>query len=28
MKAIVPCLWLNNEAEEAARYYCAIFKTA
>ena len=28
MKAIVPCLWFNNEAEEAANYYCAIFKTA
>jgi predicted 3-demethylubiquinone-9 3-methyltransferase (glyoxalase superfamily) len=28
MKDIVPCLWFNNEAEEAARYYCAIFKTA
>ena len=28
MKAIVPCLWFNKEAEEAARYYCSIFKTA
>jgi predicted 3-demethylubiquinone-9 3-methyltransferase (glyoxalase superfamily) len=28
MKAIVPCLWFNKEAEEAVRYYCSIFRTA
>ena len=28
MKTITPCLWFNKEAEEAARYYCSIFKTA
>jgi predicted 3-demethylubiquinone-9 3-methyltransferase (glyoxalase superfamily) len=22
---IVPCLWFDNQAEEAARYYCSIF---
>ena len=26
MKDITPCLWFDNEAEQAARYYCAIFK--
>jgi predicted 3-demethylubiquinone-9 3-methyltransferase (glyoxalase superfamily) len=25
MTPIVPCLWFADEAEEAARYYCAIF---
>jgi predicted 3-demethylubiquinone-9 3-methyltransferase (glyoxalase superfamily) len=24
---IVPCLWFDDQAEEAARYYTAIFKT-
>ncbi len=24
---IVPCLWFDNQAEEAARYYTGIFKT-
>jgi predicted 3-demethylubiquinone-9 3-methyltransferase (glyoxalase superfamily) len=28
MKTIMPCLWFDKEAEEAARYYCAIFKNA
>jgi len=26
MKKISPCLWFDNQAEEAARYYCSIFK--
>ena len=25
-KPIYPCLWFNNEAEQAAEYYCSIFK--
>jgi predicted 3-demethylubiquinone-9 3-methyltransferase (glyoxalase superfamily) len=25
---ITPCLWFDNEAEEAARYYTAIFKNS
>jgi predicted 3-demethylubiquinone-9 3-methyltransferase (glyoxalase superfamily) len=25
---IVPCLWFDNQAEEAARYYVSIFKNA
>lgn len=25
MKKIVPCLWFDNEAEEAARFYVSIF---
>ncbi len=28
MKTIMPCLWFSTEAEEAANYYCAIFKNA
>ena len=26
MKAINPCLWFDNQAEEAARFYTSIFK--
>ncbi|WP_426338767.1 VOC family protein [Pseudoduganella sp. S-14] len=26
MKKITPCLWFDTLAEEAARYYCSIFK--
>ncbi|MCE3262227.1 MAG: 3-demethylubiquinone-9 3-methyltransferase [Pseudoduganella sp.] len=26
MQQITPCLWFDNEAEEAARYYTSIFK--
>jgi len=26
MKAINPCLWFDNQAEEAARFYASIFK--
>jgi Uncharacterized protein conserved in bacteria len=25
---IYPCLWFNNQAREAAQYYCGIFKDA
>lgn len=25
---IVPCLWFNTEAEEAARFYCSVFKNS
>lgn len=25
-KQITPCLWFDNQAEEAAKYYCSIFK--
>lgn len=25
-KTIVPCLWFDGQAEEAARFYCAVFK--
>jgi predicted 3-demethylubiquinone-9 3-methyltransferase (glyoxalase superfamily) len=25
MQKIIPCLWFNNQAEEAARFYTAIF---
>ncbi len=25
MKTITPCLWFNNEAEEAAKYYVSLF---
>jgi predicted 3-demethylubiquinone-9 3-methyltransferase (glyoxalase superfamily) len=28
MQAIVPCLWFDKEAEEAAKFYCSIFKNA
>jgi len=26
MKPIVPCLWFENQAEEAARFYTSVFK--
>jgi predicted 3-demethylubiquinone-9 3-methyltransferase (glyoxalase superfamily) len=26
MKRIAPCLWYDNQAEEAARFYCSVFK--
>ncbi len=25
-KPITPCLWFNNQAQEAANLYCAVFK--
>lgn len=25
-KQITPCLWFDNQAEEAARFYCTVFK--
>lgn len=25
-KQITPCLWFDNQAEEAARFYCEVFK--
>jgi predicted 3-demethylubiquinone-9 3-methyltransferase (glyoxalase superfamily) len=28
LNKIVPCLWFDKEAEEAARYYCSIFKNS
>jgi predicted 3-demethylubiquinone-9 3-methyltransferase (glyoxalase superfamily) len=28
LKALRPCLWFDNQAEEAARFYCAIFKNS
>lgn len=28
MQIITPCLWFNNEAEEAANFYTSIFKDA
>jgi predicted 3-demethylubiquinone-9 3-methyltransferase (glyoxalase superfamily) len=28
MQKIIPCLWFNNQAEEAARFYTAIFKNS
>ena len=28
MQRIVPCLWFDSQAEEAARYYVGIFKNA
>lgn len=27
-KEIYPCLWFDGKAQEAAEYYCGIFKTA
>lgn len=27
-KEIYPCLWFNNEAAEAAKYYCSIFENS
>lgn len=26
MSRITPCLWFNNNAEEAARFYVSVFK--
>ena len=26
MKGITPCLWFDSRAEEAAKFYCAVFK--
>ena len=26
MKQIAPCLWFDSQAEEAARFYCSVFK--
>jgi predicted 3-demethylubiquinone-9 3-methyltransferase (glyoxalase superfamily) len=28
IKRITPCLWFDSEAEEAAKYYCSIFKNS
>jgi predicted 3-demethylubiquinone-9 3-methyltransferase (glyoxalase superfamily) len=28
MQKITPCLWFNTEAEEAATFYCSVFKNA
>ena len=28
MKPIMPCLWFDNKAEEAARYYTSLFKNS
>ena len=28
LNRIVPCLWFDKEAEDAARYYCSIFKNS
>jgi predicted 3-demethylubiquinone-9 3-methyltransferase (glyoxalase superfamily) len=28
IQRITPCLWFDTEAEEAARYYCGIFKNS
>jgi predicted 3-demethylubiquinone-9 3-methyltransferase (glyoxalase superfamily) len=28
MKGITPCLWFDNQAEEAARLYTAVFKNS
>lgn len=28
MQKIMPCLWFDNEAEEAARFYASIFKNS
>lgn len=27
-KAITPCLWFDTQAEEAAKFYCSIFKNS
>lgn len=27
-KQIIPCLWFDNQAEEAARFYCSVFKNS
>lgn len=28
LERIVPCLWFDTQAEEAAKYYCGIFKNS
>ena len=28
MKGLTTCLWFDNQAEEAARFYCSVFKNA
>lgn len=28
MRAITPCLWFDNQAEEAARFYTSVFKNS
>ncbi len=28
MKQLTPCLWFDSEAEEAAEFYCSIFKNS
>jgi predicted 3-demethylubiquinone-9 3-methyltransferase (glyoxalase superfamily) len=28
MQKITPCLWFDNQAEEAARFYASIFKNS
>jgi predicted 3-demethylubiquinone-9 3-methyltransferase (glyoxalase superfamily) len=28
MQKIIPCLWFNNQAEDAARFYTSIFKNS
>jgi len=28
LQKITPCLWFDTEAEEAARYYCSIFRNS
>jgi predicted 3-demethylubiquinone-9 3-methyltransferase (glyoxalase superfamily) len=28
MQKITPCLWFNDQAEEAVRFYCSIFKNS
>ncbi|MCW5912560.1 MAG: VOC family protein [Cyclobacteriaceae bacterium] len=28
MHPIYPCLWFNNNAQEAAGFYCSVFKTS
>ena len=27
-KRVTPCLWFNTEAEEAAKFYCSVFKNS
>ena len=28
LKSLKPCLWFNDQAEEAARFYCGIFRNS
>lgn len=28
MNPIYPCLWFNNQAQEAAEFYCSVFKNS